>query len=128
MAHCNTSFHQMLQLLSRHNLAKLEKAHGTGRQARSFSRWDQCVHLLYMQLTGRCSLRDGIASLKAQFQNFYPPGIKSVVRFTFADANNKRPAWFLRRGSAGSISVVSPMLRSTSSGLKTSSTARTPLW
>ena len=94
MAHCNTIFHQMLKLLSRHDFAKLEKAHGTGRKARSFSRWDQFVHLLHMQLTGRCSLREGVASLKARFKNLYHLGIKPVARSTFADANNKRPASF----------------------------------
>ncbi|MDI6854941.1 MAG: DUF4372 domain-containing protein [Deltaproteobacteria bacterium] len=39
MAHCNTIFHQMLKLIPRHDFAKLEAEHGTGRKARSFSRW-----------------------------------------------------------------------------------------
>ena len=64
MAHCNTIFHQMLNLILRHVLGKLETEHGTGRQARSFTRWSQLVHLLSMQLTARVSLRDGVSSLK----------------------------------------------------------------
>ncbi len=53
MAHCNTIFHQMLKLIPRHHFAKLENEHGTGRKARSFTRWSQFVHLLSMQLTAR---------------------------------------------------------------------------
>jgi hypothetical protein len=94
MAHCNTIFHQMLKLIPRHHFAKLEAEHGTGRQARSFTRWSQLVHLISMQLTARVSLRDGIASLKARLKNLYHLGVKPVARSTFADANNKRPASF----------------------------------
>jgi hypothetical protein len=94
MAHCNTIFHQMLKLIPRHHFARLEAAHGTGRQARSFTRWSQLVHLLSMQLTARVSLRDGVASLKARIKNLYHLGVKPVARSTFADANNKRPASF----------------------------------
>ena len=74
MAHCNTIFHQMLKLIPRHDFAKLETEHGTGRKARSFTRWSQLVHLLSMQLTARVSLRDGVASLKARAQEPLPPG------------------------------------------------------
>jgi hypothetical protein len=97
MAHCNTIFHQMLKLIPRHHFARLEIEHGTGRKARSFTRWSQVVHLLSMQLTARASLRDGVASLKARLKNLYHLGVKPVPRSTFADANNKRPASFLRR-------------------------------
>jgi hypothetical protein len=94
MAHCNTIFHQMLKLIPRHDFAKLAAEHGTGRKARSFSRWSQLVHLLSMQLTTRASLRDGIASLKARIKHLYHLGVKPVARSTFADANNRRPASF----------------------------------
>lgn len=94
MAHCNTIFHQMLKLIPRHHFAKLETEHGTGRKARSFTRWSQLVHLLSMQLTARASLRDGVASLKARIKSLYHLGVKPVARSTFADANNQRPASF----------------------------------
>ena len=94
MAHCNTIFQQMLKLIPRHHFAKLEVEHGTGRKARSFTRWSQLVHLLSMQLTARASLRDGIASLKARIKSLYHLGVKPVARSTFADANNKRPSSF----------------------------------
>ena len=94
MAHCNTIFHQMLKLIPRHHFAKLETEHGTGRKARSFTRWSQLVHLLSMQLTARVSLRDGVSSLKARIKSLYHLGVKPVARSTFADANNQRPASF----------------------------------
>jgi len=94
MAHCNTIFHQMLKLIPRHHFSRLEQDHGTGRQARSFTRWSQLVHLLSMQLTARASLRDGVASLKARLKSLYHLGVKPVARSTFADANRQRPASF----------------------------------
>jgi hypothetical protein len=84
----------MLKLIPRHNFSQLEREHGTGRHARSFSRWHQLVHLIFMQLTSRVSLRDGVAALKARFTNLYHLGVKPVARSTFADANNRRPASF----------------------------------
>jgi DDE family transposase/uncharacterized protein DUF4372 len=94
MAHCNTIFQQMLKLIPRHHFSRLEQEHGTGRQARSFTRWNQLVHLVFIQLTARASLRDGVASLKARFKNLYHLGAQPVARSTFADANNRRPASF----------------------------------
>jgi putative transposase len=52
------------------------------------------VHLVFIQLTARASLRDGVASLKARFKNLYHLGARPVARSTFADANNRRPASF----------------------------------
>jgi hypothetical protein len=94
MAHCNTILQQMLKLIPRHHFPRLEREHGTGRPARSFSRWHQLAHLIFMQVTSRASLRDGVAALKARFTNLYHLGVKPVARSTFADANNRRPASF----------------------------------
>ena len=86
MAHCNTIFHQMLNLIPRHHFAKLEAEHGISRKARSFSRWSQLVHLISMQLTARVSLRDGISSLKARIKSLYHLEAKPAARSAFADA------------------------------------------
>jgi len=94
MAHCNTIFDQMLKLIPRHHFPSLEQQYGTGRPARSFSRWDQFVHLLFMQFTGRVRLREGIAGLQARGRSLYHLGVQAVPRSTFADANNRRPAAF----------------------------------
>ena len=92
MAHCNTVFHSMLKFIPRHQFAALESRHSTGRKSRNFSRWSQFVHLMFMQLTGRTSLRDGIQSMNSRAKNLYHMGANPVSRSTFADANNKRPA------------------------------------
>ena len=94
MANCNTIFNSMLNFIPRHQFSVLEKQHGTGRKSRTFSRWNQYVHLMFMQLTGRSSLRDGIQSMNSRAKNLYHMGAKPVSRSTFADANNKRPASF----------------------------------
>ena len=94
MAHCNTIFHQMLKFIPRHQFEALESRHSTGRKSHKFSRRNQFVHLMFMQLTGRASLRDGIQSMISRALNLYHVGAKPVSRSTFADANNKRPASF----------------------------------
>ena len=94
MAHHNTLFHSMLNFIPRHQFSALENQHSTGRKARKFSRWNQFVHLMFMQLTGRASLRDGIESINSRAKNLYHLGAKPVARATFADANNIRPASF----------------------------------
>ena len=94
MAHCNTLFHSILDFIPRHQFKALEVQHSTGRKPRKFSRWSQFVHLMFMQITGRASLRDGIQSMNSRAKNLYHLGVKPVARATFADANNMRPASF----------------------------------
>jgi putative transposase len=49
---------------------------------------------MFMQLTGRSSLRDGIQSINTRANTLYHLGAKPVSRSTFADANSIRPASF----------------------------------
>ena len=92
MAHNNTLFHSMLNFIPRHQFEALENQYSTGRRSRRFSRWNQFVHLMFMQLTGRSSLRDGIQAMNSRIKNLYHIGAKPVARATFSDANNMRPA------------------------------------
>ena len=94
MAHYNTLFHSMLKFIPRHEFSTLEKRHSTGRKPRIFTRWNQFVHLMFMQLTNRASLRDGIQCLSVRAHSLYHIGAAPVARSTFADANNNRPASF----------------------------------
>jgi len=94
MAHYNTLFHDMLKFIPRHEFSTLEKQHSTGRKPRIFTRWNQFVHLMFMQLTSRVSLRDGIQCLSVRAKSLYHIGAAPVARSTFADANNSRPASF----------------------------------
>jgi putative transposase len=84
----------MLKFIPRHQFSFLEKHHGTGRKSRTFTRWNQFMHLMFMQLTSRSSLRDGIQSINSRVSNLYHLGMRPVPRSTFSDANNKRPASF----------------------------------
>ena len=94
MAHHNTLFHAMLNFIPRHQFHALENDHGTVRKSRTFTRWNQFVHLAFMQLTGRVSLRDGIRSMNSRVKSLYHLGAEPVPRSTFSDANNLRPASF----------------------------------
>ena len=96
MAHCNTIFHQLLKFVPRHRFSDLEKEHGTGRKARKFTRWNQFVALMFMQITARASLRDSIDSLCVRNRFLYHLGLRDICRATFSDANNKRPASFFK--------------------------------
>lgn len=96
MAHLNTIFHQVLSLIPRHEFEALAREHSTGRRSRTFSRWNQFACLLFIQLAGRRSMRDGIRSLGANIRRLYHLGLRSVARSTFADANSKRPAEFFQ--------------------------------
>ena len=62
MAHYNTVFNQLLRFVPRHQFSSLEKKYGTGRTARTFTRWNQFVCLMFMHLTNRVSLRDSVQS------------------------------------------------------------------
>jgi IS4 transposase len=61
------------------------------RRARRFTCWDQCLCMVFAQLTYRESLRDIEACLGAVPERLYHMGIRSTVsRATLADANEKR--------------------------------------
>jgi hypothetical protein len=62
MPHCNTIFHQMLKLIPRHHFGKLETEHGTGRKARSFTRWSQLAPSLPHPVRKRPGLRFSLTS------------------------------------------------------------------
>jgi len=96
MAHCNTIFQHILKLIPRHHFSKLEREYTTGRSARTFSRWHQLVHLIFMQVTARASLRDGVAALKARFTNLYHLGVRPVARSTFSSSPRQHSARYLR--------------------------------
>jgi putative transposase len=51
---------------------------------------------MFMQITGRVSLRDSVVSLSVRNSFLYHLGFRNVRRSTFSDANNKRPASFYK--------------------------------
>jgi putative transposase len=97
MAHSNTVFYQLLNLIDRHDFQKLENGQfRPKRKYRTLTRWGQFAAMLFAQITGRSSLRDIADSLQAQTCQLYHLGIGKVKKSTLADANNKRTAEFFQ--------------------------------
>jgi hypothetical protein len=96
VAHSNSILNQMLSFIPRHVFQRLEREHLTGRQPRTFGLWNQFVCLMFIQLSGRKSMRDCIRNLQAAPKKLYHLGLKPVSRSTFSDANNKRPSDFFQ--------------------------------
>src|SRR5208283_1920224 len=79
-----TVYSQLLSAIPRSLFPKLSREYKSSRSSRTFSRWDQFVHLLYIQLAGRKSLRDGIMSINVHISRLYHLGTKPVARSTFS--------------------------------------------
>lgn len=95
MAHRNTVFRQMLQLIDRHLFNRVEQdGFKNERPYRTLNRWQQFVVMMFVQLAGSSSLRDIVEQFGAQAGRLYHLGLKAVKRSTLADANRLRPAEF----------------------------------
>lgn len=91
MAHCNTVFAQLLNLVPRHEFEQLAKEHHSGRAFRKASRWSQFTAMLLGQVSGRTSLRDIIDNLHAQSHRLYHIGSARLTRTTLARINEDKP-------------------------------------
>ncbi len=87
MAHCNTSFAQILKLVPRHEFETLAKQHHSGRAFRTASRWSQFVTLTMAQLSGRNSLRDIVDNISAQAHRLYHLGSTKLSRSNLSRIN-----------------------------------------
>lgn len=95
MAHRNTIFRQLLQLVDRHVFNRVEReTYKSGRQYRSLNRWQQFTAMMFAQLAGISSLRDIAQQFEGQAKRLYHLGLKAVKRSTLADANAERSAEF----------------------------------
>jgi len=91
MAHYNTVFHQMLRILPRHQFQEIVNQHQGDHRVRKLRCWDQFVHLLYAQLSGRESMRDLVFGVRSFGSKLYHLGARIAHRSTLSDANNTRP-------------------------------------
>ena len=96
MAHTNTLFRQILQLVGRHEFNILERRpeFKPRRKARKLTRWTQFAAMMFAQLSGRSSLRDIADQMQDHASHLYHLGAGAVCRSTLADANGSRPAGF----------------------------------
>ena len=91
MAHSNTILNQLIALFPRHDFESLAKVHHKGQKFRSFSRWSQFLAMTVAQLSGRKSLRDLVANIKAQGHRIYHLGMRQTSRATLARVNEQQP-------------------------------------
>ncbi len=86
-----TVFAQLVELLPRRAFENAVRRYGGQVRARNFSCMDQLLCMIFAQLTGRASLRETVACLRALGPRRYHCGIRgSVSRSTLADANERR--------------------------------------
>ena len=92
MAHHNTVFRQLLDLLPRHEFDAEARQHQKGQRLRVMSRWAQFVALGLGQLGGLQSLRDIVGNLCAQPHKLYHLGVQALVsRSSLARVNAEQP-------------------------------------
>jgi len=91
MAFQKSIFRQLIDLHSRLEFQSIVNRHNGDFRSRTATCWDQYIHLMFAQLSGRDSLRDTIDGSLSQINKLYHLGAKTVPRSTLSDANNKRP-------------------------------------
>ena len=91
MSNHNNVFQQLLTTFSRHEFESLAREHHCGQKLRSITRRDQFLGMSMSQLSGRQSLRDIEAKLKAQEHKLYHLGGKPIAKTSLARINEKQP-------------------------------------
>lgn len=86
-----TVFAQLVELLPRRAFDNAVQRYSGQKRVRTFSCMDQLLCLIFAQLTGRSSLRETVACLRAMGPRRYHCGIHGTVsRSTLAEANEQR--------------------------------------
>ncbi len=91
MAHYNTLFRNLLQVIPGHLFNTLEQKHQHVRAPRKFSLKQQFLLMAFVQLANRRSLRDALRCLCSAKSRLYHWGLGKLSRSTVADANCSRP-------------------------------------
>jgi len=90
MAYNTTIIGQMTQLISRLEFQSIVKMHKGDHKVTKLRCWDQFIHGLLAQVSGRHSLRETVSSFSLLGNKLYHLGSQPVCRSTLSDANNKR--------------------------------------
>jgi hypothetical protein len=84
-------FSQILSLIDYNDFRRYVRRYDGDRSVRRLTCWEQCLAMIFAQLTRRESLRDIAVSLAAHRKQLYHAGFRSPVkRSTLADANETR--------------------------------------
>lgn len=86
----STIFAQLFQAISRKKFQKIVDSYGGDRYVKSFTSWCHLKFMVYFQISGRTSIRDGLNSLNASQDALYHSGIKQVSRNDLSHQNSKR--------------------------------------
>jgi hypothetical protein len=92
VAHQNTIFNQLFHFIPRHVFSRVVDQLQADRYTKSFTAWQQCLVLLYAQISGKDSLRAIESGLLAHRFRLYHLGLPAVARSTLADALQRRPS------------------------------------
>jgi hypothetical protein len=87
----DTVFGQLLKLVPRHDFDKLAQTHHNGGALRKMSRWSQFVAMAAGHVARRSSLRDAVATLRAQGPRLYHLGVTPATRSSLARVNQEQP-------------------------------------
>lgn len=83
-------FRQILQIVPGYDFEKAVKLHNGEHAAKSFTRKDQLITMLFAQLSWQTGLRGIENGIQANRKSLYPLGVKNVKRSTLSYANSKR--------------------------------------
>lgn len=87
----NSIFNQLMSLISKQELNKIFRSHGSDKYVKSFSSLQHFTVLFLTQIKGLSSLRSIITNLETRKNKWYHFGLKSISKSNLSDANNKRP-------------------------------------
>lgn len=90
MAHLNTIVAQFLKMVPKSEFNRLADTYHIGQKFRRFSRFDQFILMLTLQVTGRSSIRDVVENLKVQSSKLYHIGVGVMSRSSFSRINNEQ--------------------------------------
>ena len=99
MSHSNTVYRQLFTPGLRNIFSGLVKKYDADRKVTKLTTWNQFLAMLFVQLTGRLSLRDAATGFNAGLKKLYHLGAEPVVYNTLAHANKTRP-WQLYQDMA----------------------------
>jgi IS4 transposase len=91
MRYSDSILGSILKPISRRRFDRLVEREDGNAYDKTFDSWSHLVALIYVQLSGLCSLRGLAASWNANAHLHYHLGVSKLARSTLGDANRRRP-------------------------------------
>jgi IS4 transposase len=86
----NTRFSELMKGLPRAQFERVVAEHQGDKYAKGFRRWDQCLAMIFGQLSASRSLRELESAFNSQEVHHYHLGTRMIRRSTLADTNAQR--------------------------------------